>query len=117
MKIIILFIIYSLFYFLKNIYIQIHYKLIIHIYHLVKNIIIINLLLILDILDRLLEILIEIIKFIHKMILIINYNLLNGTISFDHISKFKGFIMYYITSLKVILLKLMIYLESNKTKW
>ena len=75
------------------------------------------LLLILDILDRLLEILIEIIKFIHKMILIINYNLLNGTISFDHISKFKGFIMYYITSLKVILLKLMIYLESNKTKW
>ena len=76
MKIIILFIIYSLFYFLKNIYIQIHYKLIIHIYHLLFNIFLIILLLILDIIDRIFEILYEINRYLHKMILVINYNIL-----------------------------------------
>ena len=117
MKTIILFLIYSIYLPLKDFYLQIKYKLLIHIYHLVFNFILIFLGLIIDILGRIMEIIMEINRVFHIMILIINSNLLNDRFSIETLAEFYETTTYPIYLVNIILIKLSLYLESLKKGW
>ena len=63
------------------------------------------------------ELLYEINKFFHKMILVFNYNILNGRIPLKSLEKLFNLSKYYFVIISVFMLKIVIFLEQHKKGW